>query len=55
MAEFVISPEMITAGEEAFEECEASGLSVDRTVLLIYLEMRGVEEMMAQNDGETVH
>jgi hypothetical protein len=56
VAEFVIFPEMITAGEEALEESEAAGNSYEKTALLVYLAMRGVEEMMLQDDdGETVH
>lgn len=55
MAEVLILPEMVEAGLEAMKKCESSGAGDTNTVILIFLAMRGIEEMVLQVNTGSVH
>ena len=53
--EILILPEMVEAGLEAKKECEISGAGDTNTVILIFLAMRGIEEMVMHKNTGSVH
>jgi len=52
----MIFPEMIKAGVEELAECRDSGLSDEKTVIVVFLAMQGYLEMQRlRGDSESVH
>ena len=55
MSETIILQEMIDAGVEQLKECENSDAGSVNTVVLIYLAMRGIEQMVWERNTGSLH